>query len=246
MLESIKRLFAGNAAPAADWSEVAQWAQRRGLGFKRAREGEGFVVDGSMDGMTWRMEWGPSQRAYIEARELRIRMELMLPSDMQMLVLARPLMEVLERQVFESFTEGAQTQIDTATPEEMRWLVMFPKVNLNSLPALRSLLGVVASAPATGLSWLEGPLAAHLEQALSQWLKPPRPFVLMTLRGRTYLRMALVDPDVRVLEGALGLFETAVQQAMRVAVSHGESGADWPSTGTTAWQNYDGDSPPGR
>jgi hypothetical protein len=246
MLESIKRFFAGGAAPAADWSDVAQWAQQRGLGFKRAREGEGFVVDGAMDGMPWRMEWGPSQRTYIEARELRIRMELMLPSDMQMLVLSRPLMEALERQVFESFTEGAQTQIDTATPEEMRWLVMFPKVNLNSLPALRSALGVVASAPATGLSWLEGPLAAHLERALSQWLQSSRPFVLMTLRGRTYLRMALVDPDVRDLEGALSLFETAVQQAMRLAVSHGESGADWPSTGTTAWQNYENDPPPGR
>jgi hypothetical protein len=163
---------------------------------------------------------------------------------MQMLVLSRQLMEQLERQVFDSFTEGAQTQIDTATPEEMRWLVMFPKVNLVSLPALRSALGVVASAPATGLSWLEGPLAAHLERALSQWLTQPLPFVLMTLRGRTYLRMALVDPEVRMLDGALSLFQTAVQQAMRVAVSHGESGQDWPSTGTTAWQSYEGDPPP--
>jgi hypothetical protein len=244
MLASIKRLFASGSAPAADWSDVAAWAQRLGHGFKRAREGEGFVVDGALDGMPWRLEWGPSQRAYIEGRELRIRMELMLPSDMQMLVLSRPLMELLERQVFESFTEGAQTQIDTATPEEMRWLVMFPKVSLNGLTALRAHLGAVASAPATGLAWIEGPLAGHFEHALAHWLRPPLPFVLMTLRGRTYLRMSLIDPEVKVLDAALALFETAVQQAMRVAVSHGESGQDWPSTGTTAWQNYGGETPP--
>ena len=29
--------------------------------------------------------------------------------------------------MFEEFTEGLQTRIDTATPEEMRWLVMFPR-----------------------------------------------------------------------------------------------------------------------
>jgi hypothetical protein len=244
MLESIKRLFVGGSPPTADWAEVASWAQQRGLVFKRAREGEGFVIDGAMDGMPWRLEWGPSQRAYIHGRELRIRMELMLPSDMQMLVLSRALMELLERQVFESFTEGAQTQIETDTPEEMRWLVMFPKVSLNGLPALRGALGVVASAPATGLSWIEGPLAAHLEKSLGDLLHPPLPFVLMTLRGRTYLRMSLIDPEVKALNAALGLFETAVQQAIRVAVSHGESGQEWPSTGTTAWQSYGIEPPP--
>ena len=147
MLESFKRLFAGKPAATLPWADVADWANRRALNFRRVREGEGFVVEGLLDDKPWRLEWGPPQRAYIAARELRIRMELKLPGDMQMLLLSKPLMELLERQTYESFTEGLQTQIDTGTPEEMRWLVMFPKANLNMFRVLRGHFGAVAAAP---------------------------------------------------------------------------------------------------
>ena len=105
MLESFKRLFSP-AASGPDWRDVADWARERGLAFKRAREDEGFVVEGELSGRPVRIEWGPPQRAYIEGRELRIRMELKLPADLQMLLLSRPLMELLEKQTFERFTEG--------------------------------------------------------------------------------------------------------------------------------------------
>ena len=156
MLESFKRFFVGQA-PAPEWADVAEWAGKRSLHFKRVHEGEGFVVDGRLDDRPWRMEWGPPQRAYIAGRELRIRMELKLPGDLQMLLLSKPLMDQLERQTYENFTEGLQTQIDTSSPEEMRWLVMFPKLNLNGYRVLRSHFGMVASAPPTGLAWPSGP-----------------------------------------------------------------------------------------
>jgi hypothetical protein len=242
MLESFKRLFAA-PVPAPAWADVAEWAQRRALGFKRAREAEGFVVDGLLDGKPWRMEWGPPQRSYIAGRELRVRMELKLPGELQMLLLSKPLMDQLERQTYDNFTENLQTQIDTGTPEEMRWLVMFPKANLNVFRVLRGHFGAVASAPATVVSWIDGPLGLHLERALGTLLQNDPPFVLMTLRGRVYLRTQLLDPDPASLATVLDLFETAALQARRVATQLGESGPEWPSTGSTAWQSFDDSRP---
>jgi hypothetical protein len=244
MLESFKRFFASQGV-GPDWRDVQDWAQQKGLTFKRAREDEGFVLDGALDGKPWRMEWGPPQRAYIAGRELRIRMELKLPSDMQMLLLAKPLMEQLERQTFEQFTEGTQTQIDTSTPEEMRWLVMFPKVDMSRFRVLRQHFGVVAGVPATGLAWVEGPLGQQLERALGSVFGIDPPFVLMTLRGRTYLRLQLIDPDVKSLGTALAVFEAAVTQALKLAAAHGESTQEWPSSsGSTAWQSLGPEDPP--
>ena len=238
MLESFKRFFS-KSPPGPDLAEVSEWAKRRGHGFKRARGDEGFVIDGVLDGEPWRMEWGPPQRGYIEGRELRLRMELELSGDAQMLLLSRPLMDTLERQTFEEFTDKVQTQIGTKTPEEMRWLVMFPKVNLSPLKVLRARFGAVASDPAAGLAWLEGPLANMLERAATSFLLDEPPFVLMTLRGRAYLRMQLISPDAAVISAVLALFETAVAQALRAGASAGSTDANaaWGPTSSTAWQS---------
>ncbi len=244
MLESFKRLFArpGNDR---DLSLISDWAQRRGHGFKRARGEDGFVIDGRLEGRPWRIEWGPPQRDYIEGHELRLRMELDLPSDAQMLVLSRPLMDSLERKTFEEFTDDVQTQIGTQTPEEMRWLVMFPKVNLTTLKTLRSRFGAVASVPAMGLAWIEGPLANLLEQAADGLLRDDPPFVLMTLRGRAYLRMQLAAPEPKAVAATLALFETAVAQALRVAGGEVERSSDAAHNGrSTAWQSFPPDERP--
>ena len=242
MLESFKRLFS-RAGGDRDLTLIAEWAQRREYGYKRARGEDGFVIDGLFEGRPWRIEWGPPQRPYIEGHELRVRMELELPSEMQMLVLSRPLMDSLERQTFEEFTDNVQTQIGTKTPEEMRWLVMFPKVNLGGFKSLRLRFGAVASAPAAGLAWLEGPLATMLEHASHDLLRADPPFVLMTLRGRAYLRMQLLAPDPKAVAGALALFETGIAQALRTAEGRSEpplgASAEWGSgRDSTQWQSF--------
>jgi hypothetical protein len=236
MLESLKRLFVKDRV-VRDLTDVSEWAQRLGHGFKRARGDAGFVIDGLLEGKPWRMEWGPPQRGYIEGHELRLRMELDLASDAQMLLLSRPLMDALERQTFEEFTDNVQTQIGTKTPEEMRWLVMFPKVALGTLQALRGRFGAVASDPASGLAWIDGPLANALEEAAKGFLLQEPPFVIMTLRGRAYLRMQLQAPAVAVLSDTLALFETAVSQALRTASCAGDASSTWGQTGSTAWQS---------
>jgi len=235
MLDVIKRWFAG-AAPGAGWRTVADWAEQRGAKFKRARENEGFVVDAKLDGHAWRLEWGPPQRSYIEGRELRLRMELGLPQDLQMLLLSRPLMETLEGQTFERYTANMQTQIDVSTPEEMRWLVMFPKVPLAAPKEFTSRFGAVAASATTGAAWIDGALSERLAEAVRGPLAAEPPMVLMTLRGRLYLRLQLAEPDVATLEAMASLFETAAAQAVSVAGAPREGRDAWPSTATTAWQ----------
>jgi hypothetical protein len=240
MLESFKRLFGSRGEHhEPEHGDVAEWATGRGFGFKRVRGEAGFVIDGPLEGKPWRIEWGVPQRDYILGNELRLRMELDLSADAQMLLLARPLMEALERKTFEEFTDNVQTQIGAKSPEEMRWLVMFPKINLSTLKTLRARFGAVASSPEAGLAWITGPLADAIErQAASGFLRDEPPFVLMTLRGRAYLRMQLLTPNVSDIEAALALFETAVARALSVVGVAPGKPPEWAtSSASTAWQS---------
>ena len=221
MLDGLKGFFA-NQGPGPDFRDIAGWAGQRGFEFKREREGQGFVVDGTHDGQRWRLEWGPSQRSYIEGQELRLRSELGLPPDLLMLLMARTLMASLEKQAYEEFTQSNQTQLGSATPEETRWLVLFPKIALTSAPALRGRLGGVSNVPHEGPAWLEGPLGRELELAAGSLLQNV-PWLLMTLKGRVSLRMAMASVEENDVASALRLFETACTEAVRVAASRGDA-----------------------
>jgi len=235
--------FFANQGLGPDFSEVSAWAKRRGHQFKRERDGHGFVVDGKFDELPWRLEWGPSQRPYIQGQELRARMALGLPPDLQLLIVSKSLMELLEKQAFEQFTESNQTEMGATTPEETRWLVMFPKIAMNGSKLLRSSFAGVSSLPNEGPAWIEGPLSHALERAAGTLLRLTPPFVLMTLRGKLYLRMALSSADETDVAATLALFETAASEALRVGRSRGDELVTWSQTVTTAWQAL---APPGR
>lgn len=216
MLEQVKRWFAGGDS-SFDMHEVSQWSREKGWQFKRVREGDGFAMDGSWGQHTWRLEWGPSQRSYIAERELRLRMELDLPADLQMLVLNRSLVELLEGNAFEQYTQTTQTVIDSSAPEEMRWLAMFPKVSMPANKSLRTRFGAWSNSPSLAAWWLDGALANALGELAAQWLPEDIPFVLMTLRGRLYLRVQLPVPSQDLLAHLQGVFLIAAEQAVRVA-----------------------------
>lgn len=220
MLQTIKRWFSGGSA--SGWAGAHEWAQARRLDFKRVREGEGFVIDHPQGG--WRLEWGPSQRPYIEGSELRFRGETG-DVDLQMMVLSRSLMDSMEKAVFEQFTEDLQTRIDAATPEEMRWLVLFPKLPASELKILRDSFGGAASSPRWVAQWLDGPLSEQLQQARSSWLAPEDPLALVLQRGRLTMRTALPQPDAAYLTASATLFEVALREARRVVQAFGENGA---------------------
>jgi hypothetical protein len=235
MLGSLKSFFA-KASPDADGDALAAWAVQRGHAYKREKDGDGFVIDGKLDGTPWRLEWGPPQRPYIVGRELRLRMVLDLPPDLQMMVMTRSLTEALEKAAFEHVTQGNQTQLDESVPEETRWLVLFPKLAFGESKTLRAALAGVSSLPHEGVAWLDGALGRALERASTSWLSAQPPFLLMTLRGRIYLRLQLGSADQPDVAAALDLFEVAATAARRVARARRETPVSFGAHTASAWQ----------
>ncbi|MDE2367596.1 MAG: hypothetical protein KGN16_01390 [Burkholderiales bacterium] len=231
MLDGLKRLFSGTAAtPAVEWEGIAPWAQSHQYAYKSVQD-EGFVIDGRLGEQAWRLEWGPSQRPYIQGQELRVRAELGLSSELQLVLMNRELQEAMEKAVFEQYVEGVQTRIDNQTPPEMRWLVMFPKLAGAEMPALREQYVALSSAKTWLLRWLDGPLTPAIAAAPRPSAEP---MVLMIGRGRLMLRTALAEADIRSIQGWLRLFECAVREAQRVA-TEGQDAVGGPTTTASLW-----------
>jgi hypothetical protein len=231
MLDGIKRWLSGTpSAPAPEWEGVAPWAESHQYTMRNVPN-EGFVVDGRLGATPWRLEWGPSQRPYVSGKELRLRSELGLGADLQVVVLNRRLAEQMEKTIFEQFVEGVQTRIDNQTPPEMRWLVMFKKVPGTDLGPLKERWVALGSQNPWLLQWLGGPLTAALA-ALK--VEEGTPVVLMIGRGRLMLRTALAEPLVGPMQVWLRLFETAMREARRVAADNPDASS--PSTSPSLWQ----------
>lgn len=219
MLDGIKRWLSGGTPDAKQAGRTgldafASWSRGGQVQLRSARDGEGLVVDGKLDGMPWRLEWGPSQRPYVLGSELRIRGELPLPGDLQVIVLNTALQEAIEKTMFEQFVEGVQTRIDTETPAEMRWVVMYPKLSRAEVGALRDRYAVVSSIKPWVQQWLAGPLTAAL---LALKIEPTTALVLMIGRGRVTLRTEVDEASPGSFEPLLRLFEVALREARRVA-----------------------------
>jgi hypothetical protein len=183
------------------------WAAAKGWRFAAARGGEGFVIDGA----DLRFEWGPPQRDYIDGAELRVRADLGADADLQMLLGSRALLQALEEAVFTQATEDNRTRVDDRTPEEMRWLVLYPKVGRSVLGALADLFGAVASRRGAVQEWLDEPLRRALGD-----MPPDAMQVLIVQRGRFVLRRGLRAPTPEAFESALLLAHAAVAGARRV------------------------------
>ena len=230
MVNPFRRLF-GGSRESEGWPAIAAWAQASGHRFARVRDNEGFVVEASDSVDAWRLEWGPPQRHYFSSPELRLRAEVGPIGDLQMLIMSRALMGLLEQQVFEESTDGTETRMDDDLPEEMRWLVLYSKVPRSELGALRERFGALSNVPSAALSWLAGPLAARLE-SINSWLPADDALVLVVQRGRLTLRCALEHPELPAMKAALALFEAALAAARRVGneLAQGQIGGDRPST----------------
>jgi hypothetical protein len=195
MLDKIRRLMSQGARRSADWDGVAAWAEAASLVFKRARGGEGFAVEGSLD-----------------SNELRIRAELGLPDELQMLVMSRALMRRLESDTFHTLTDSLKTYADDSAPEEMRWMAMFEHLDPAALGPLRTHFGAVAAVPSSVAAWLKGPLGEQLlGYVAGGTIGPDEPLELMVNRGRLTLRTALAEPVPAVLDAWLAMFTAGVQ-----------------------------------
>lgn len=236
LIKQVKRWWV-TRANAARWKAVADWAEQRGGVFRQTRDARGFQIEQSRGAAgALRIEWAPSQRSYIEGHELRMRCELGLHPDLQMMVLARTLMERLERAVFEAYTDTLKTRVDADTPEEMRWLVMFAKLKHFPNKLLKERWGGLGVNQEVVSAWLEGGLSDALLQAGESLLPAERPFVLMVLRGNVYLRVAMVEPTLSEIQSLVRLLETACRDAQRVNTRLADGGP-WPTTTSVAWQS---------
>ncbi|MET0207977.1 MAG: hypothetical protein ABW220_02985 [Burkholderiaceae bacterium] len=236
VIKQIKQWFTVRAN-AARWRPLSDWAAERGGQLRHSREGRGFVIDlpRSLPGLT-RIEWGPSQRSYIDGYELRMRCELKLNADMQMMVIERQLMDQLERNVFEAYTDTLRTRVDTDTPEEMRWLVMFPKQTQIESKLVRQRFGAVGINRELCMAWLDKDLSDALAQSTQDVLVEGRPFVLLSLRGNVYLRVAMTEATLPELQLLTRVLEAAAVGAQAVHQRIGDGGP-WPTTTSVAWHS---------
>jgi len=242
MLDGIKRWFTGSQATGtAGFEGVAAWADAAQYSF-RGVQGEGFVVDGRLNTSLWRLEWGPSQRPYFSGGELRLRAEPGVEADLQLLVTTRALQEQLEKSIFEQYVEDVQTRIDNQTPPEMRWLVMFPKLDGSDMGPLHEPYVALGNAKAWLLAWLQGPLSQALQvragDPTAHTGPDTDPLVLMLGRGRLMLRTSMAVPTVPEIKRCLQLFETALREATRVQAENPgglpspSGGSDWGASTT--------------
>lgn len=222
MLDGIKKWLSGSSGGSSGTGidSFKGWSRAPHVLVRTPRDAEGLIVDGKLDGTPWRLEWGASQRPYVLGNELRIRAEMPLPGDLQVIVLNKVLQEAIEKTMFEQFVEGVQTRIDTETPAEMRWVVMYPKMGRGELGELRDRYAAVASAKPWLQQWLAGPLSTSLA-ALK--IDPATAFVLMVGRGKLTLRTEVEDASPGTVEPHLRVFETALREAHRVAASPPEA-----------------------
>jgi hypothetical protein len=233
MLALFKRWWSA-ATPKPALHGAEQWARAKGAHWRRVRDDEGFVVDGAHRSVAWRLEWGPSHRPYITGPELRFIAELGLHRDLQVMVLNRALMEVSEAKVYDEYVQGVQTRIDTQTPTEIRWLVMYSKLTPAEMRTLGARFGGVASVKPWLLKWLEGELSDALLDA-ARTLSEADAFVLSIARGRLSMRLVMREPKPERIETWLALFETAIDEARRVAGEWRDSALPAASTRPSVW-----------
>ena len=235
MLKFLRRLLPRNPV-SVEPVALQRWADERGHGFRRVRDAAGCVIDGQLAGQAWRVEWGAPQRDYIGGFELRMIAELDLPHQLMAMVLNRPLMAAMETTVYEHFVDDVQTRIDTETPPEMRWLVMYTKLGSQDLGRLRERYGAVCSVQPWLLQWLGGPLNDALATTV-ELVKPDVPVVLTISRGRLTLRTAMPEPDNQQLALWFSVFEQALHEASRLGAEWREAAGGGLTTQPSAWSH---------
>ncbi|WP_374661257.1 hypothetical protein [Inhella sp.] len=231
-------------ASAALWKPIADWAGSRGGEFKLTDEGEGFAIDDPGQGLgALRIEWGQPQREYITGPELRLRWELKLPADLQVMLIERHLMDALERIVFEAYTDTLQTRVDTDTPEEMRWLVMFSKAEQWKSRVARSRFSASGVTQQLASLWVGGALGEALAVASQELVPAAHPFVMLTQRGNLYLRTLMPEAQLEPIRQFAQLAEVAAREAQQLQLRMGDAGA-WPTTSSMAWNPSGAANPP--
>ncbi len=216
MFDALKRWIDPDRVESDDARVLLAWARAEGHVFKHVKDktSGGHVVEAAEG---WRVEWGDSQRPYIIGKELRFRAETGIPSDVQLILLSRVLAQALESEVFSSFTNPMQTQIDSTLPEEMRWLAMHPQVQLPAESILSRRYVVFTNAEQVSTHWLDPATCRALEEAAVSWWSDSLVLVVTLNRGILTARLAGHPVAMPQLKLVSSLFAQLVSRMRMVA-----------------------------
>lgn len=212
MLKTLRRWLRGKPT-SIDFRAMREWCESKGWLFKLNHAADGFSVEPSGE-HAWRMEWGPSHRRYLGAHELRLRGETGIDPHTYAVVMPREQLEALDRELFNQYVDGVETQANDHTPEEVRWLAVSPRLDGKALGPLKDLLAAVGNVKPWMQTWLAGPAG----QQLGAWLQAPAspPLVLIAQHGRLTMRMGMHQPDMNYITDAVHLFEVALGEARKL------------------------------
>jgi len=224
MFDRFKKAFAKPAPatparsnPASLFAEVpvAELAATPGLVFSTDPSGGAVALEGRVQGKPWRLERGAPSRDYIRGEELRARAKLGLHEDVSVLVMNRPLKDLLERRAYQTYTDDLQTSLGNNLPQEVRWLAMFEEFGWSDLPApFLDRYSVHAERRESAQGWV----APQLAQVLLEWPEPAPPadvpFMLLLLQGKAYLRMQYTPAGLQTLQHAALVFTRACEAAL--------------------------------
>ena len=216
MFEQLKNLFSlekpdSSGAPVVN--AVSQWAVTQGLSYSGSADGRRFVLSGVTDERTLRLELGAPTRDFIHGAELLARADLKTNADAAVFILSRPLKEALEARAYGIYTDTLHTRADPSLLEEMRWVALYKEMRWDGLPKLFwSRYSVMAGELEHAQDWIRPELA----ELLLLWPEADfsRPFIMMLLRGKAYLRMQHSPADMPALRHATEVFRIACKSAV--------------------------------
>jgi hypothetical protein len=190
---------------------------------------EGAGVQGMLHGKPWKLERTAASRDYMSGEEIRGRADVAVDPKVSVIIMNRPLKEVLEKRAYALYTDSVETQGSPTLMEEMRWLALYPQAGWESLgDSFWHRYAVMTSHRAHAMSWVTPELAELLMMWPEAALSADVPFILMVMRGRVHLRMQLTPSDVNTLNHITQLFTSAAQSAADVFSDHSGQSAKLP------------------
>jgi hypothetical protein len=182
-----------------------------------ADSGIGSGIQGTVHGMPWKLERAAASRNYISGEEIRGRADIAVDSQVSVIIMNRPLKELLEKRAYALYTDTIETQASPTLMEEMRWLALYPQVGWERLTdSFWHRYAVMAGQRAHAMSWLTPELADLLMAWPEPALAADIPFILMVMRGKVYLRMQLTPSDSNTLNHIASVFTAAAQSGVDV------------------------------
>lgn len=179
--------------------------------------GVGFGIRGTLQGKPWKLERAAASRDYISGEEIRGRADIAVDPQANIVIMNRPLKELLEKRAYALYTDSVETHAGPTLMEEMRWLALYPEVGWERIPdSFWKRYAVMTNQRAQAIKWVTPELATLLTCWPEQATNASVPFILMVMRGKAHLRMQLTPTGSDTLDHISHVFTAAAQSAIDV------------------------------